>query len=106
MKLIKIVIIIFTLTFFNSYAKADTNLDCSKYSTKTFTGLYDSIRCKRGIEPNKRKKISKFGQLNIFKARDKDGKVISEIEKTCTELTTKNFKDMIAKFKCEKKWGY
>ena len=103
MKLIKILILLITLTFFNSYAKAEKNLDCSKYSTKSFTGLIKNIRCKKGIKPKEKEKISRFGVLNPFKARDEDGNVIPKIKKNCSELTSNNLIDMIAKLKCGKK---
>tara|TARA_B110000438_G_scaffold167090_1_gene159796 strand:+ start:236 stop:559 length:324 start_codon:yes stop_codon:yes gene_type:complete len=106
MKLTKIVIFLIILTPFNSYAKAETNLDCSKYSTKSFTGLINNIKCKRGIKLKDKEKITKFGELNLLKPRDEDGNVIPKIKKTCAELTSNNFKDMLAKFKCDKKFGY
>tara|TARA_B110000014_G_C19961295_1_gene497522 strand:+ start:185 stop:505 length:321 start_codon:yes stop_codon:yes gene_type:complete len=106
MILIKTVIFLITLTFFSFNATAETKLDCSMYSTKTFTGLLDKMKCKKGIKPEERKKSGTFSELNPFQPRDADGNIIPKKVKSCEELTTKNFKDMVAKFKCEKKWGY
>ena len=102
MKLIKILTLLITLTFFNSYAKAEKNLDCSKYSTKSFTGLIKNIKCKKGIKLEEKEKTKRFGVLNPFKPRDEEGNVIPKIKKNCSELTSNNLADMIAKLKCKK----
>ena len=65
MKLIKIGIFLITLTFFNSYAKAEKNLDCSKYSTKSFTGLINNIKCKKGILQRKNLWSIKESVINL-----------------------------------------
>ena len=107
-KMIKISYIItffVVLTFFNTNTFAETKLDCTKYSTKTYLGLLDKMRCKKGLPVKERIKPKKFSDLNPFKARDESGKIIQKKVKPCNELTTKNFVDLIAKLKCEKKSG-
>ena len=94
------------LTFFNTNSFAEIKHDCSKYSTKTYLGLLDKIRCKKGLPVKERNKPKKFSDLNPFKARDESGKIIQKKVKPCNELTTKHFVDLIAKLKCEKKFGY
>ena len=108
-KMIKISYIItffVVLTFFNTNTFAETKLDCTKYSTKTYLGLLDKMRCKKGLPVKERIKPKKFSDLNPFKPRDKSGKIISKKTIPCHELSTKNFVDLMAKLKCEKKFGY
>ena len=93
-------------TFFSTNSFAGTKPDCSKYSTKTYHGLLDKIRCKKGLLVKERTKPRKFGDLNPFKSKDESGKIIQKKVIPCHELTTKNFVDLIAKLKCEKKFGY
>ena len=93
-------------TFFNNKSFAETKPDCSKYSTKTYLGLLDKIRCKKGLPVEDRTKPKKFGDLNPFKPRDESGKIIQKKVIPCHELSTKNFVDLIAKLKCEKKFGH
>ena len=108
-KMIKIFYIITFLTiftFFNTNSFAETKPDCSKYSTKTYLGLLDKIKCQKGLPVKERIKPKKFGDLNPFKPRDKSGKITQKKVIPCHELSTKNFVDLIAKLKCEKKFGY
>ena len=93
-------------TFINNNSFAETKPDCSKYSTKTYFGLLDKIRCKKGLPVEERTKPKKFGDLNPFKSIDESGKIIQKKAIPCHELSTKNFVDLIAKLKCEKKFGY
>ena len=93
-------------TFINKNSFAETKPDCSKYSTKTYLGLLDKMRCKKGLPVKERIKAKKFSDLNPFKPKDKSGKIISKKAIPCHELSTKNFVDLMAKLKCEKKFGY
>ena len=61
---------------------------------------------KRVCRSEERIKPKKFGDLNPFKPRDKSGKITQKKVIPCHELSTKNFVDLIAKLKCEKKFGY
>ena len=92
--------------FFNTNSFAGTKPDCSKYSTKTYLGLLDKMRCKKGLPVKERIKPKKFSDLNPFKLRDESEKIIQKKVIPCHELSTKNFMDLIAKLKCEKKFGY
>ena len=93
-------------TSFNKNSFAEAKPDCSKYSTKTYLGLLDKIRCKKGLPVEDRIKPKKFGDLNPFKPKDKSEKIIPIKAIPCHELSAKNFVDLIAKLKCEKKFGY
>ena len=92
--------------FFNTNSFAETKPDCSKYSTKTYLGLLDKIRCKKGLPVEERIKPKKFSDLNPFRSRDETGKIIPKKVIPCNELSTKNLVDLIGKLKCEKKFGY
>ena len=108
-KMIKISYIITFLivfTFLNTNSFAETKTDCSKYSAKTYLGLLDKMRCKKGLPVKERIKPKKFSDLNPFKPREKSGKITQKKVISCHELSTKNFVDLIAKLKCEKKFGH
>ena len=108
-KMIKIFYIISFLmifTFFYTNSFAETKPDCSKYSTKTYLGLLDKIRCKKGLPVEERIKPKKFGDLNPLRSKNKSGEISQKKIIPCHELSTKNFVDLIAKLKCEKKFGY
>ena len=56
-KMIKISYIITFLMvfiFFNTNSFAETKPDCSKYSTKTYLGLLDKMKCKKGLPVKER----------------------------------------------------
>ena len=114
-KMIKIFYIITFLiifTFFNTNSYAENKPDCSKYSTKTYLGLLDKIKCKKGLPVKERVKTKKFGDLNPFKPKDKSGKIVKKDKLTCDEYSTKTYTStksltgLIAKLKCDKKLGY
>ena len=79
--IMKIFLMIFTFSNTNSFAK--TEPDCSKYSTKTYLGLLDKIRCKKGLPVEERIKPKKFSDLNPFKSRDESGKIIQKKVISC-----------------------
>jgi len=91
---------------FNNFSIANSKPDCSQYSTKTVIGLSDKLRCLKGLPVKERSEIKKFGDLNPLKPRDKSGKIIEEKKVACNKLTNENFLDLIAKLKCDKKFGY
>ena len=108
-KMIKIFYIttfLIIFTFFNTNSFAETKPDCSKYSTKTYLGLLDKIRCKKGLPVEERIKPKKFSDLNPFRSRDESRKIIPKKIIPCHELSTKNLVVLIGKLKCEKKFGY
>ena len=53
--------------FLSNNSFAETKQDCSQYSTKTWTGLMDRMKCNKGEPVAERKKPKKFGDLNPFK---------------------------------------
>ena len=44
--------------------------DCSKYSTNTFSGLSDYVKCKKGLEPSNEENV--FKSLNATIPEEKD----------------------------------
>ena len=69
--------------------------DCSEYSTKTFSGLSDYVKCKKGIDINKNESV--FKKL-------KWGKKSSSFDpnKPCDEYSTKTMTGLANKIKCKK----
>ena len=54
MKIIfNIMIFLTVIILFNSNAFGKAKLDCSQYTTKTWSGLMDKMRCKKGLPPRK-----------------------------------------------------
>jgi len=68
--------------------------DCSQYSTKTFSGLSDYVKCKKGLDPNKEK--------SFFKSLKWKGKKEFDPNKPCDEYSTKTASGLVAKLKCKK----
>ncbi len=46
---------------------AETKMDCSQYSSKTFLGMWDKLRCKKSKEPREKFSLKK---LNPFKKKN------------------------------------
>tara|TARA_B100001167_G_C16569822_1_gene211954 strand:+ start:199 stop:522 length:324 start_codon:yes stop_codon:yes gene_type:complete len=99
-------IIIFSavLILFNSNAIGETKPDCSQYSTKTYVGLLDKMRCKKGLPVKVRQRPKKFSDINFLGLRPKDefGDTIPKKELSCDEYTTKTLTGLIGKMKCKK----
>jgi len=116
-KMKKILYIIFFLTFFidsvsygesklekikNKIKSSEDKLigkvwgdkDCSQYSTKTFKGLSNYNKCKKGIDPNEEKSIF------LLKKSKKNEKF--DPNKPCDEYSTKSFTGLAAKMKCKR----
>ena len=51
-KILYIIFFISTALLFSEISFAETR-DCSQYSTKTFSGLSNYMRCKKGLPPKK-----------------------------------------------------
>ena len=68
--------------------------DCSQYSTKTFKGLSNYNKCKKGIDPNEEKSIF------LLKKSKKNEKF--DPDKPCDEYSTKSFTGLAAKMKCKR----
>ena len=116
-KMKKILYIIFFLTFlFDSVSFAESKLekiknkikgaedkvigkvwgdrDCSQYSTKTFKGLSDYNKCKKGLDPTEESSIF------LWKKSKKNNKF--DPNKSCDEYSTKTFTGLAAKIKCKR----
>ena len=101
MNKIKIIIFVLVVMFLSNNSFAETKQDCSQYSTKTWTGLSDKMKCKRGEPVAERKKAKKFSDLNPFKSKKskkKEPKVIT----SCDDYSTKNLAGLLKKIKCKK----
>ena len=68
--------------------------DCSQYSTKTFKGLSDYNKCKKGLDPSEEKSIF------LWKKSKKNNKF--DPNKPCDEYSTKTFTGLAAKMKCKR----
>ena len=68
--------------------------DCSQYSTKTFKGLSDYNKCKKGLDPTEEKSIF------LWKKSKKNNKF--DPNKPCDEYSTKTFAGLAAKMKCKR----
>jgi len=68
--------------------------DCSQYSTKTFKGLSEYSRCKKGLDPNE----ESFFNLKWLKSKKKE----FDPNKPCDEYSTKTFKGLSDKIKCKR----
>jgi len=72
--------------------------DCSQFSTKTFAGLADYVRCKRGLEKS---------DSNFFKSlKLKNKKQKFDPNKPCEEYSTKTFTGLSNKMKCKRAKKY
>ena len=95
MNKLNFIIILFSLTFiFSNISFAETK-DCSQYSTKTFAGLNDYLRCKKGLKPLEK---------NIFKSLKWKKKQSAELDPSipCDEYSTKTMSGLAKKLKCKR----
>jgi len=99
MNKIKIIIFVLVAMFLSNNSFAETKQECLQYSTKTWTGLMDRIKCNRGEPVAERKKAKKFSDLNPLKPKKskKEPKVITG----CDDYSTKNFVGLFKKIKCK-----
>ena len=63
MKIFNIIFFLTVIILFNPNAFGQTELDCSQYNTKTWSGLMDKMRYKKGLPPKEKREIKKFGDL-------------------------------------------
>ena len=107
-KILNIIIFLIVITFINSNTAAETKPNCSQYSTKTYLGLLDKIRCKKGLPVKIREKPKKFSDLNPLKPKNEFGKAIEKDKLNCHEYSTKTYTatktltGLIAKLRCKK----
>lgn len=99
-KLFYIIVFIALTVFSGTFTLAEEKVDCSKYSAKTYTGLIDKMRCKRGEKVEERVKPKKFSDLNPFKSKNKKTNVAKE-KISCDEYTNKTIIGLIGKLKCK-----
>ena len=98
-KILNIMFFLSVLILFNPESMAETKPDCSQYSTKTFSGLSDKIRCKNGLPPKK-------NIFNLFKLKSKsainNNENLQDREIACNEYSTKTITGLIGKLRCNK----
>ena len=93
-KILYIIFFISTALLINEISFAESK-DCSQYSTKTFAGLSDYVRCKKGLPPKK----NFFESLKIKK---KNTDVSTSKEKLdCNEYSTKTLVELMRKIRCK-----
>lgn len=107
--MIKILNILFFLICFSLLSTkvySQSKPDCSQYSTKTWTGLIDNMRCKRGEEVKERRKMGlpkKLGDLNPFKSKNIKNDTVQKEKVNCDDYTTKTVFGLFGKLKCKQK---
>lgn len=90
---------IIILSFSERKSFAETKIDCSQYSTKTFAGLADYMRCKKGLKPDKK---NFFKKLEYKSLKNKNtGESEYKPAKACHEYTTKTVVGLAGKIKCK-----
>ena len=93
-KIFNILFLYTVITFLNSDAIAETKRDCSQYSTKTFVGLSQKIRCKKGLPPLEK---------NFLKSLEWKKKKPTYVPgKPCNEYSTKTLVGLSAKIRCKR----
>ena len=66
-----ILILVVTFGFNHTISFAETKLDCSQYTNKTFTGTLAKRRCLKGLPPKEKISIgAKLKKLNPFKKKN------------------------------------
>ncbi len=69
--------------------------DCSAYSTKTFSGLSDYVKCKKGIDMDEKE--------SVFKKLKWKKKISSfDPNKPCDEYSSKTMTGLANKIKCKR----
>ena len=101
----KILYLIFFVTMFlsiNKFAYAGYLSDkvwgtkeCSKYSTKTLSGLNDYVRCKKGLKPEDK---SIFKSLKWKKNNEEE----FDSSIPCDQYSSKTFTALAKKMKCNR----
>jgi len=105
LKAYSIIIPLALFTLVNSNVFAEVKPDCSQYSTKSFIGLMNKMKCEKGEPVKVRNKARTLSELNPFRPRDESGNIIPKKELACHEHSTKSLTGLMAKMKCEKGWG-
>ena len=101
MKMFSVIIFLTIIILFNSNAFGEAKLDCTQYTTKTWSDLLDKMRCKKGLPPKEKKVIKKFGDLNPFKSKSTNSEeTIKKRKLECHEYSTKTLVGLVGKIKC------
>ena len=101
-KIFNIIIFLTVIILFNSNAFGKAKLDCSQYTTKTWSGLMDKMRCKKGLPPKEKKVIKKFGDLNPLKPKSTNSEEsIQKRKLECHEYSTKTLVGLVGKIRCK-----
>ena len=95
-KIINIIFLLTLITFINPDAIAKTKKDCSQYSTKTFAGLAQKMRCKKGLEPLEKNFLK---SLEWKKSKSKSAYIPG---KPCNEYSTNTIVGLASKLRCIK----
>ena len=99
-KIFNIIIFLTIVILFNSNAFGEAKLDCSQYTAKTWSGLMDKMRCKKGLPPKEKKVIKKFGDLNLFKPKSTNSEEsIQKRKLECHEYSTKTLVGLLGKIR-------
>ena len=102
MKIFNIMIFLTVIILFNTNAFGEEKLNCSQYTAKTWSGLLDKMRCKKGLPPKEKKVIKKFGDLNPFKSKSTNSEEsIQKRKLECHEYNTNTLTGLIGKIKCK-----
>ena len=94
-KILYIIFFISTALLINETSFAES-MDCSRYSTKTFAGLSDYVRCKKGLPPKK----NFFKSLKIKKTNPDEATGKKKLD--CNEYSTKTLAGLMRKIRCKK----
>ena len=101
-KIFNIIIFLTIIILFNSNAFGEAKLDCSQYTTKTWSGLMDKMRCKKGLPPKEKKVIKKFSDLNPLKSKSTNSEEsIQKRKLECDEYSTKTLTGLLGKIRCK-----
>ena len=102
MKIFNIMIFLTVIILFNTNAFGEEKLNCSQYTAKTWSGLLDKMRCKKGLPPKERKVIKKFGDLNPLKSKSTNSEEsIQKRKLECHEYSTKTLVGLVGKIRCK-----
>ena len=101
-KIFSIIIFLTVIILFHSNALGEVKSDCSLYNTKTWSGLMDKMRCKKGLPPKEKRMIKKFGDLNPFKSESANSEEsIQQRKLECHEYSTKTLVSLVEKIRCK-----
>ena len=98
---LNIIVLLSFIFHANTIFADETKPDCSQNSTKTFSGLAQKMRCKKGLPPLK-KNFLKSLEYNEWKETWKNKNDYYIPGKPCEEYSTKTLAGLRAKIKCKR----